>query len=112
VLENVSPALQDRLGPAATVGLLALLDASRRDWSGEMIEQSVQRFERRLTEETSSLRMEFQQSMSDLRLDFARLETSVERALLTQTRWMFGMWVGQLAATAAMMAAMFQIFTQ
>jgi hypothetical protein len=64
-------------------------------------EHSVQRFERRLTEEASLLR-----------LDFARLETTVERALLTQTRWMFGMWVGQVAATAAIMATMFRLFAE
>jgi hypothetical protein len=80
VLETVSPALQERLGADATIGLLALLESSKREWSADMTEQSVLRFERRLTEETSLLR-----------LDFARLETKVERALLTQTRWMIGM---------------------
>ena len=138
MLENVSPALQERLGAEATVGLLALLEAARQQWSVAVNEHSSLRFERRLTEEAAQLRVEFRQGMNDLRLELkqemndlrvelkqemnelrlemkgamAGLETRVERALLHQTRWIFGMWVGQLAATAAMMAAMFQIFTQ
>ena len=101
MLETVSPALQERLGADATIGLLALLEASKREWGADVTDQAVLRFERRLTEETSLLR-----------LDFARLETSVERALLTQTRWMIGMWVGQIAATAAMIAGFLQTFAR
>ena len=156
----MSPALQDRLGPEATVGLLALLEAARQQWSVEVNEHSSLRFERRLIEESTQsrlevrqglnglrvelkqemhdLRVEFKQAISDLRVEFrqeigdlrvelkqemnelrlemkgdmAGLETKVERALLHQTRWIFGMWVGQVAATAAIMGAMFQIFTQ
>jgi hypothetical protein len=138
VVENVSPALQERLGPEATVGLLALLEAARQEWSAEVNEHSSLRFEARLSEEAAQLRLEFRQGLNGLRLemkqemhalrvelkqemnelrvdvkgDIAGLETRVERALLHQTRWIFRMWVGQFAATAAMMAAMFQIFTQ
>jgi hypothetical protein len=149
VVENLFPALQERLGPEATVALLALFEASKRQWSADVIEHSSLRFGRRLTEEAAQTRVEFshglngfrselkqemnelrsefkqemnelrvelKQEMSELRLelkgDMAGLETRVERALLHQTRWIFGMWVGQLAATAAMMGAMFRIFAQ
>jgi hypothetical protein len=116
VLENVSPVLRERLGPEATVGLLALFEAARQDWASEVNEHSSLRFERLLTEEAAQLRVDFREGLGRLRLemkgDMAILESGVQRALLVQTRWIFGMWVGQLAATAAMIAAMFQIFAQ
>jgi hypothetical protein len=48
-LEDVSPALRERLGPDATVGLLALLESSREDWAQDVTNQAVERFERGLT---------------------------------------------------------------
>ena len=159
-LDDVSPALRDRLGPEATLGLATLLDEARHTWSAEVTERAVDRFEARLTTEMSQLRVdvkqdihglrgelkrdihelrvEFKQDIHDLRVELKReitdlrielkhdtnelrvaltgnigkLDASVSTALLNQTRWMFGMWVGQLAATAAIMAGMFRIFSQ
>lgn len=110
MLANVSPALQERLGLEGTVGLLAVLESAKREWSGEVTDVSVQRFECRLTEEASTLRAGLKQDGHLLRLDFARLENVVDKALLNQTRWMIGMWVGQIAATTAIVGAMLQAF--
>ena len=148
-VDDVSPALRDRLGPEATLGLVALLDKARHTWSAAVTERAVDRFDARLTAEMSQLRIdvkqdihelrvEFKQDINDLRVelkrditdlrielkhdtnelrvelkgDISKLDASVSTALLNQTRWMFGMWVGQLAATAAIVAGMFRIFTQ
>ena len=58
----------ERLGPEGTAGLLALLDATRRTLDAEVTEQAVNRFERRLTTETSQLRVELKQEMNNLRV--------------------------------------------
>jgi Protein of unknown function (DUF1640) len=170
-VDDVSPALRDRLGPEATLGLVALLDKARHQWSAAVTERAVDRYDARLTAEMSQLRIdvkqdihelrdelkqdihglrvEFKHDINDLRVelkqdindlrgelkrditdlrielkhdtnelrvelkgDISKLDASVSTALLNQTRWMFGMWVGQLAATAAIVAGMFRIFTQ
>ena len=41
----VSPALRERLGADATVGLLALLEASRQEWSAADAEASAREAE-------------------------------------------------------------------
>jgi hypothetical protein len=158
--DDVSPALRDRLGPEATLGLVALLEKARQQWSAAVTEHAIDRFDGRLTAEISQLRIEVKQDIHDLRVevkrdihelrievkqeindlrievkqdindlrvelkqdihelrvelkgDIGRLDASVSTALLNQTRWMFGMWVGQLAATAAIVAGMFRIFAQ
>jgi len=159
-MDDVSPALRDRLGPEATLGLVALLDKARYQWSAAVKERAVDRFDARLTAEMSQLRIDVKQDINDLRIelkqdindlrgelkqdindlrvelkrdisdlhielkhdtnelrvelkgDISKLDASVSTALLNQTHWMFGMWVGQLAATAAIVAGMFRIFTQ
>jgi hypothetical protein len=147
--DDVSPALRDRLGPEATLGLVALLEKARQQWSAAVTERAIDRFDGRLTAELSQLRIEVKQDIHDLRVevkqdinelrievkqdindlrvelkqdihelrvelkgDIGRLDANVSTALLNQTRWMFGMWVGQLAATAAIVAGMFRIFAQ
>lgn len=124
-VDDVSPALRDRLGPEATLGLAALLDKARHQWSAAVTERAVERFDARLTAEISGLRIEVKRDINDLRVELkqdindlrvelsgqiSKLEANVSTALLNQTRWMFGMWVGQLAATAAIVAGMFRIF--
>lgn len=156
-MEDVSPALQERLGLEATVGLLALLDTARHEWRAEVTEHTVDRFERRLTTEISQARIELKKEIGDLRVEvkqdindlrvelkqdingvrvelkqdindlrgevrqeindlrltitggLSELKASLNKSLLNQTRWMFGMWVGQVVAIAAIIAAMFQI---
>jgi hypothetical protein len=153
-VDEVSPALRDRLGPEATLGLVALLDKARHQWVAAVTERAVDRFDARLSAEISQLRIEVKkdindlrvevkkdindlrvelkqdindlrvelkqdihdlrvevkQEISELRVDFGKLDASVSTALLKQTRWMFSMWVGQLAATAAIVAGMFRVF--
>jgi hypothetical protein len=67
-----------------------------------------------LKQDIHDLRVEVTQEINELRVelkgDIGKLDASVSTALLNQTRWMFGMWVGQLAATAAIVGGMFRIF--
>jgi hypothetical protein len=96
-LEDVSPALQARLGPEATAGLLALLDITRREWQTAFAEASafaaatadkstieadvtaaaVERFEQRLTEESGGLRGEMGELRSGLRGEMGEMQSGL-----------------------------------
>jgi hypothetical protein len=67
VVEDVAPGLQERLGPEATDGLLALFETARRDWTGDVIATTGERFERRLTHELGLVRGELSALGADLR---------------------------------------------
>jgi hypothetical protein len=90
-------ALSARLGPEASKGLSDLLDAERRDWNEQMLSVAGERFERRLVEEASKLRVEMAALGSGLRQEFAK-----DRFELL--KWMFLFWVSQLAAMSAIMS--------
>ena len=51
-------ALRKQLGDDATFGLIELLDAERKDWSDQVLSSAADRFERRLSEEVSALRVD------------------------------------------------------
>ena len=64
---DVAPALQERLGPAATVGLLSLFATARQEWTVDVTTAAVERFERRLGEEISAVRLEIAGLREELR---------------------------------------------
>jgi hypothetical protein len=136
---RVPAALRDRLGDEATYGLIELLDTERQDWSEQVLNVAADRFERRLSEEISALRVEFQSALHDgltkLReemyngnhsfrqqmhdgLSSLRQEMhdgmSVLREEMATTRvemlkWSFLFWIGQVAAVAGLFALMFRV---
>lgn len=60
---RVPAALRTRLGDDATFGLIELLDTERTDWSEQVLSVAADRFERRLSEEISTLRIEFREAL-------------------------------------------------
>jgi hypothetical protein len=91
--DAVPAALRERLGVEATAGLLDTLDAARREWRGDVIEVCAARFERRLVQETSSLRMEMAGVKADLRQEMATLRADLRQemaALRTELRLEMG----------------------
>ena len=70
---DVAPALQERLGPAATVGLLALFATARQEWTIDVTTAAVERFERRLGEEISAVRLEIAGLRKELQTSNASL---------------------------------------
>ena len=113
--EDVSPALRERLGPQATVGLLALLDTSRDESAREVSNQVTERFERESVRSIGGLREELRQGLTSLRLDIAglraemregdaaiRLEMRDQRAELL--KWSFAFWFGQFVGLGGLMA--------
>jgi hypothetical protein len=96
---SVPIALRERLGHDATLDLIDLLETSNREWRDRVLSVVTERFERRLTEDISALRLEFHDGLAGLRGEMAT--TRVE--LL---KWSFLFWVGQVAAIAGLLAFM------
>jgi hypothetical protein len=99
---DVAPALQARLGPAATAGLLELFDTVHAEWRTEVTTAAVERFERRLTEEMSSMRVSLAQSEGTLRVEMRDLRVEL-------LKWSFAFWIGQVIATAGIMGVMVRL---
>jgi hypothetical protein len=72
-VDDVPAALQARLGAEACSALLQLLDRSHEEAREAMVGACTERFERRLVEETSALRLQIAQVEGNLRHDIAEL---------------------------------------
>jgi hypothetical protein len=133
---DVSLALRERLGADATVGLLALLDASREEWAPEVTNQAVERFERELTRQIGGLREELRQGITSLRADLREAEATLraemrdgDAALRLEMRegdaairlemrdqrvellkWSFAFWVAQFVSVGGLMAILLRSF--
>ena len=128
--------LRDRLGKEASHGLLELLDCSQREWKADVIGASTERFERRLVEETATLRVQIAHVESSLRQEMAamradlrqgvaamgadlRQDMSVMSASLRQEaalnrvelfKWCFLFWIGQVLAITGIMSVMLRLY--
>ncbi len=127
--------LRERLGPEATGGLLHVLDLAQHDWRDDVLSLAAERFERRLAEVGSSLRVQVAQSEAAVRHEMGQLEVRLREELghvdgrlrqdLSQMevriireignsrfdllKWTFAFWIGQVVATSAIMAAMLRV---
>jgi hypothetical protein len=131
-IHAVPAALRERLGREATAGLLQVLGESRKDCASDVINIVGDRFERRLVEETSKLRVEMAQGFAALRQEITagdgalrremtegfaglRQEMAAGNAALHKEiadqrfdilKWAFLFWVGQFFAVASLMAVL------
>lgn len=85
-------ALRARLGEEATEGLVTLLVVAEKECTTKVMNDSVERFERRLVEELSTVRIE----LAQLRVDLLR--------------WSFAFWIGQVVAVATIVGVMLRSF--
>ena len=119
-LEVVPAAVRERLGPEATAGFLHVLDLSHREWSDDVISVAAERFERRLAEVASSLRVQTAQSEAALRQEVGqvrhelwqvdgRLRQDLSQMEVRLLRWSFLFWIGQVVSISAIMAAMLRV---
>jgi hypothetical protein len=95
----VPTALMERLGDKGTIALTELLDDHRRAATDEILEKTAERFERRLVEETSKLRVD----VAEMRTDLHRELVSGRFELL---KWAFAFWAGQVVAMVAVVGVM------
>ena len=113
-------ALKDRLGPEATDGLLQLVHRLETDLREDVITACTERFERRLVEETSALRVQIAQVESSIRQDMTRLGSDLRQeigALGSQMasdrfdllKWAFLFWIGQVVAIGTLIGVMMRM---
>lgn len=126
-IERVAPALRLRLGPEATAGLVKAFDDANQEWTEGVIGIQADRFERRLIEETSKVRVELANGLSAVRHEMAlglagvrqemaeglaavRQEMAKGHADLREAiadqkfdilKWTFVFWTGQFFVTAS-----------
>ena len=78
---RVPAALMERLGEPASVALVEMQEANNRACVDEVMTQVAERFERRLVEETSKLRVEMAQLRGDLRQEIAQLGSDLRNEM-------------------------------
>ena len=100
---RVPASVREKLGDEATFGLIELLDSEQKDWSDRVLTTAADKFERRLTQEVSLLRQDFNQTLSD---GLGAIRAELANARVEMLRWSFLFWVGQVAAIAALLSFM------
>lgn len=124
-IEQVPEVLREHLGTEATSALLRVLDVSHGEERTTVIAACTDRFERRLVEEISSVRLQLTQVEASLRKDMTEMGASIRQdmaemgATIRQDmatnrvellKWSFLFWVGQVVAVAAIMGTMLRLF--
>ena len=135
-IEQVPAALRERLGVEATSGLLQVLDRSHRDGRADVIAACTDRFERRLVEEISGVRVQIAQVEASLRGEMTEMGAAIRRDMVEMgasirkemgemggsirqdmasgrvelLKWCFLFWVGQVVAIAGIMGLMLRLF--
>jgi hypothetical protein len=101
---RISGALLERLGEPAAAALREVLDEHEQASTEAAMIQCAERFERRLVEETSKLRVEIAHESSSLRCEmregFAALRGEIAASRFELLKWAFVFWVGQLVGVA------------
>jgi hypothetical protein len=91
--------LMERLGEKGARALVDMLHASNRECKDDVLEKTAERFERRLVEETSKLRVD----MAQLRTD---LHGEIVSSRFELIKWNFVFWIGQVVALAGVISLM------
>jgi hypothetical protein len=94
--------------------LATLLDANQEEWTDEVMTIAVDRFERRLTSEISTVRGDMSRELSALRVDVSRelatlrvdVAHDISALRVELLKWSFLFWIGQVATTAGLLAFM------
>src|SRR5436309_9829542 len=81
---RVPAALQERLGPEPTTGLVHLFEQARVEWTADVVNLSIERFERRLVEELATVRVEMARGEARLREEIARSGARLREEIANQ----------------------------
>ncbi len=87
---RVVPALRQRLGDEGTEALTEMVFTAAQDWRDDVLTAMERRFENRLTQEVSALRVEVTKELAAMRVE--------------NLRWSFVFWISQLGAMAGLLA--------
>ncbi len=117
----VSIRLRDKLGPEASEDLGAALEDAKKD----MLTAAHDRFDARLATTAAELRAELTRTQAELRQEIAagdaalrvafteglsRIRTEMADMRVDVLRWSFVFWIGQVVATASLIAFMLRAF--
>lgn len=123
-VNRVPLALRNQLGEEGTEELLLLLGDQRKEWTTDVTHLVTDRFERRLVEETSKLRVDMAQGFAVTRQEIAAVDGSLRREMaegfagLRQQiadqkfdilKWVFVFWAGQFVAVAGVLAVLIRV---
>ena len=85
----------------------------KREWTEHVLTLASDRFERRLAEELSAIRVEIARGDSELRKELheglAALRVEMANLRADVLRWSFLFWLGQMATMATMFAYMLRV---
>jgi hypothetical protein len=105
---RITGALLARIGEPAAVELTQLLREQQREATEAMMTHCAERFERRLTEEISLLRVAIGDGFAGIRREMStdRVEmlNEVSTGRVEMLKWAFAFWIGQVAAISAIVA--------
>lgn len=105
---HVPVALEERLGETGATALAEMLDEGHRECVESVMTHCAERFERRLVEETSRLRVELAQLGGELRGEmhsgFAAVREQMSADRVELLKWAFAFWVGQLVSVVGLVA--------
>jgi hypothetical protein len=101
-IESVPLALRGRLGSEATQGLLEVLEHSHEEARDAVISACTERFERRLVEEVSGLRVQLAHASGAIREDIAAGRVDL-------FKWCFLFWIGQVVAIGGLVGVMMRM---
>ena len=93
----VEKPLKDKLGDEAVESLIRLINQSQVEQKNNMLEFVEEKFERRLSEEISGVRVEI-----------GRLDNKIEATRADLIKWMFIFWIGQVGVILGMLFAFFK----
>ena len=110
----VPTALRDRLGSEATVGLVEWADSSSNAWRDQTLHLAFERFDRRLAEECSAIRVEMAESQARIRVDVSKelheglagVRTEIAAVRVDLIKWSFLFWIGQVAVMIGVISFM------
>ena len=98
---RITGVLLEKLGEPASATLGEILEAQQRESMDATMTHCSERFERRLVEETSAVRLELAQLRGEMRQGFADLRHDMAEGRFELLKWSIAFWMGQLIAIAA-----------
>ena len=92
------PALRTEVGDDGFLELVEMLDSSENEWKKDVLEIVTDRFERRLTEEIATVRLE----IATVRLEIAAMRLENAAGRLSMIRWVFGFFIVNLSVMVSL----------
>jgi hypothetical protein len=124
-MQDVPAALLERLGADASRGLLDLFNRARDEMRDDVVSVCTERFERRLVEQISGVRVQIAQLEASCRLDSTEtraglrqeitemggaLRQEMAKGRVELLKWCFLFWIGQVFAIATILGVILRLY--